>query len=59
MPNHLMTDTQTLWGEGLLRLASGGSDTLGELETGRVLGASYVAGNQVLNWGRVVTEVVQ
>ena len=51
--------TQTLWGEGLLRLASGGADPLGELQPGRVLGASYVAGNQVLNWGRVVTEAVQ
>ena len=48
--------TQTLWGEGVLRLTSSGEDALGELQPGRVLGASYVAGNQVLNWGRVVSE---
>ncbi len=51
--------TQTLWGEGVLRLTSSGEDALGELQPGRVLGASYVAGDQVLNWGRVVSEAVQ
>ena len=38
---------------------SPGVHYLGELQPGRVLGASYVAGNQVLNWGRIVTEAVQ
>jgi len=46
--------TQTLWGEGEFRSESSTEDPVHDLRPKRVLGASYVAGNQVLNWGEIV-----
>lgn len=46
--------TQTLWGEAQLDIEPSEHDTLHLLAPKRIFGASYIAGNQVLNPGRVV-----
>jgi acetoacetate decarboxylase len=46
--------TKTLWGTAELAIEPSDHDPLHLLAPGRILGASYVAGNQVLNPGRIV-----
>lgn len=46
--------TQTLWGEAHIEFEQSEHDPLYRLQPKRVLGASFVAGSQVLNWGKVV-----
>jgi acetoacetate decarboxylase len=47
--------TQTLWGKGEFHFEESDQDSVHKLQPKRVLGASYVAGNQVLNWGKTVS----
>ena len=47
--------TQTLWGEGVFQSEASELDAIQLLKPGRILGASYVAGNQVLNWGKIIS----
>jgi hypothetical protein len=47
--------TQTSWGEGVFQSEASERDAIQLLKPGRVLGASYVAGNQVLNWGKIIS----
>jgi hypothetical protein len=46
--------TQSLWGEATIDIEPSEDDPLHLLAPKRILGASYVAGNQVLNPGRIV-----
>ena len=46
--------TQSLWGEGDFEFEPSEHDPVHALEPKRVLGASFVAGEQVLNWGKIV-----
>ena len=46
--------TQTLWGEGDIRFEDSEHDPLSLLKPVRVVGVNFVAGSQVLNWGKVV-----
>lgn len=47
--------TETLWGDAQVSFGSSEDDPLNLLAPKCILGASYVAGNQVLNPGRVVS----
>lgn len=47
--------TQTLWGEARMRFEPSDDDPLHLLQPKRLLGASYVAGDQVLKPGRVLS----
>lgn len=46
--------TQTVWGQADLRLGESAHDPVHRLKPKQILGASYMAGEQVLNWGKVV-----
>ncbi len=46
--------TQTMWGEAVLTCEPSVDDPVHDLTPSRVLGANFVAGNQVLNWGKPV-----
>ena len=46
--------TQTIWGNASINIEPSEDDPVSLLAPKRVLGASYVAGNQVLNPGRIV-----
>ena len=46
--------THTIWGAPSITIEPSEDDPLSLLAPSRVLGASYIAGNQVLNPGRVV-----
>ena len=46
--------TQTIWGEAELSFEESVHDPVHRLNPKRILGASYIAGYQVLNWGRIV-----
>ena len=46
--------THTLWGEANIHFEESDHDPLSRLNPKRVLGGSYVAGSQVLNWGKIV-----
>jgi len=48
------TPTQTIWGKAEVELEPSEHDPLHELAPKRILGASYVAGDQVLNPGKIV-----
>ena len=53
----MVADTQvrqTLWGEAQLDIEPSEHDALHLLAPKRILGASYIAGSQVLNLGRIV-----
>ena len=46
--------TQAIWGDAKVEFEPSEDDPLHLLAPKRILGASYVAGNQVLNPGRIV-----
>lgn len=46
--------TQTVWGQADLRLEESLHDPVHLLKPERILGANYMAGEQVLNWGKIV-----
>jgi acetoacetate decarboxylase len=53
----MVADTEvdeTIWGKAEIRFEESEADPLYQLAPVRVLGASFVSGDQVLNWGRVI-----
>ena len=46
--------TETRWGEAELNFEPSDEDPLYQMQPKRILGACYTAGEQTLNWGRVV-----
>ena len=46
--------TQTIWGEADVEFEESVHDPVHRLNPKRILGASYIAGDQVLNWGKIV-----
>ncbi|MFT5114721.1 MAG: hypothetical protein ACI8P9_004061, partial [Parasphingorhabdus sp.] len=46
--------SKTLWGEADIRFEDSQHDPLSRLKPVRIIGANFVAGSQVLNWGKVV-----
>ena len=48
--------TETIWGEGTVCFEPSGDDPTHLLKPTRILGASFVSGNQVLPWGVVLSE---